>query len=164
MRRSATSTVPPKMYRHFAAVTVLLTATLALFAEGPPHAAAVDRVDKQPHKTEPQPEGPSTFSPATGTEGPDLSTGQFGDDSGPFGTPMDNPAGGRSSSVVLASETLHSTPLSPQYLASLDELEREMLLQGLRENGMLSDDIRQHRTAALMAASENRSGPPSSQH
>jgi hypothetical protein len=47
---------------------------------------------------------------------------------------------------------------SDEYLASLSEEERQLLLQGLQENGMLSPEIRGDRSAAIIAASSRRSG------
>jgi hypothetical protein len=50
---------------------------------------------------------------------------------------------------------------SPEYLASLSEEERQLLLQGLQDNGMLEPDIQSDRTAAISAASRRRSGAAS---
>jgi hypothetical protein len=56
------------------------------------------------------------------------------------------------------------TGYSAAYLASLDARERELLLNGLQQEGMLAPGERERRIAALVATSEARSGASPTNH
>jgi hypothetical protein len=120
------------MYRHFAAVTVLLTAILAMFAEGEDRraqAAPVTRVAERPatprivaanQAAPPAPdwwEVDSSSDEGSGTVGGDGGMVAGFDDS-------DEPGG------------------SSEYPASLSEDERELLLAGMQESGVLDPAAR----------------------
>jgi len=65
------------------------------------------------------------------------------------------------SSMIPDLDEIVAPGYSPEYLASLSEEERELLLRGLQENGMLEPDIQSDRSAAIEAASGRRSGAAS---
>ena len=162
--RRATPAIPPKMYRHFAVVTILLTAGLALFAEGENGEAARALVARE------QASATSAGAPklvrATPASAWFSPTGETEDASFEFGSPMDDPVGGDdpvgSDADALAPglEQAQEAGYSEEYLASLGAQERELLLNGLRENGMLSPEIREDQARSLAAASSRRSGAP----
>ena len=161
MRRTVTPAIPPKMYRHFALVTVLLTAAMAMFANGENRKAAAAPVETAAAQSKPQRSDEAAFGTRSGSD-PAPVVGSFGDDDAiEFGRPMDNPLGGLGSSVFARLDGAEAAGYSPEYLASLRPAERELLLKGLEENGILTDEARAERGAALAAASSRRSGAPS---
>jgi hypothetical protein len=138
MRRAVTPTVPPSMYRHFAILTVVLTAGLAMFAEGENREAQA-----APAAQAVKPAAPVALVTATSTNGSAQAAG-WSDvesyDSG-FGGPMEGLLGGGDSSVIPDLEEGLVPGYSPRYVASLSEEERELLLGGLQESGMLEPEI-----------------------
>jgi hypothetical protein len=162
MRRAATPAIPQKMYRHFALVTVLLTAVMAMFASGENRNAATAHIETQTAENEVRRESQARFGAPKIGGSPAPTVRNFPDDIGEFGRPMDNPRESLSGSVMARQERAEAAGYSPEYLASLSPAEREMLLKGLEENGMLSEEVRAERGAALAAASSRRSGAPTS--
>lgn len=161
MRRAVTPTIPPKMYRHFAVVTVLLTAAVAMFAGGENRKAVAAQVENAEENGS-QVESAPALATRSG-DNPAPVVGSFGSDDGiVFGQPMDNPLGGLSSSVFAKLDGAEAAGYPPDYLASLTPAERELLIKGLEENGLLTDEARADRGAALESASRRRSGAPSS--
>jgi hypothetical protein len=160
MRRAVTPAIPPSMYRHFAIVTLALTTGLAMFAQGENREVQAARVVR------PQPASsaaPPVLARATPSATSQQSPGAWGSDSefdNSFGRPMENLIDG-AGSLIPDLDAIAAPGYSPEYLASLSAEEREMLLQGLRDNGMLSPDIQEERAAALNAASRRRSGAAS---
>jgi hypothetical protein len=148
------------MYRHFALVTMLLTAVVAMFASGENRKAVTAHVEKQTEENELRRESYARFGAPKIGGSPAPTAGSFADDVGEFGRPMDNPRGGLSSSVMARQERAEAAGYSPEYLASLNQAERELLLSGLEENGLLTEQARADRGAALAAASSRRSGAP----
>ena len=128
MRPSLTPAVPPSMYRHFAVVTVLLTAILAMFAEGEnrqaqaapaarqaPSRPTEPRIVVSRQATQPAPEWWEVDSFSDGETG-----GMPGTDSG----------------VVPGFEDIDEPDDPPDYPASLSEDERGRLLAGMHESGV----------------------------
>jgi len=161
MRRASASAIPPHLYRHFAIVTVALTASLAMFADGEGREAqAAQALRQQPTA----PVAPATFELAAENE--DEDSGGWSDDGdfgGGFAAPVAIGFDSADSGIMPELDTLEALGYSPDYLAELNDKERALLLQGLRENGMLTPDIRRRRSAALEAASGRRSGSSSSE-
>ena len=160
MRRTVAYTVPPSMFRHFAIVTLAITAGLAMFADGEGREAQAAQLSR------PAPARPA--APATLARAPDPEDefGSWGDESdfddgggGGFGSPTESFGGGSDYVADLADVMAPGYP--PEYLESLSEEERALLLQGLQANGMLTPEIRRQRRAALSAASDRRSGTSS---
>ena len=96
MRRAPNPSITPQMYRHFAVVTVILTATMALFASGENDQAAAANAAKvaAAHERPAKPPEPA-FKQAESTAD---DTGTWGsDDGGSFGGPtMAAPSSGGS--------------------------------------------------------------------
>jgi hypothetical protein len=159
MRRAVAPAVPPKAYRHFAIVTLAVTASLAMFAEGE------GRERQGPQSA--RPSSAVASAPATLAVSPEIEESAYdgwdgGDDSdGGFGSAAGAVFGGSDSGFIPDLDSLTLPGYPEDYLATLSEAERELLLQGLRENGMLAPELREQRRAALEAASDRRSGTPS---
>jgi len=167
MARALTPAVPPKMYRHFAVFTIALTAGLAMFADGENREAIAARIDQQQHDAELRRASAARFgAPRIGHASPKPDRG-FDDESlrsdHPFGQPMTTfgpQLTYRRTHVIptdLAAQAVEAG-YSEEYLASLSEEERDRLLEGLRENHLLSPAERNRITARLDAASRRRSG------
>ena len=132
MRRAVTPTIPPSLYRHFAVVTVVLTAGLAMFAEGENREAQAASVARTAQDSPPAPATITRASPASASpQAP--SWWEVGDSEiepevsavSQFGEERD-----------LEREAVSEYP--PEYLESLNERERGVLLAGLRESGSAS--------------------------
>lgn len=164
MGRTLTPTIPAKMYRHFALVTLALTAGIAMFAEGENREAAAAQIDdRRERKPQAQMSREIARSPASGRSKPEPRRGRFAEDhevfSRSFGQPMERPAiqfvGGDVLGVAAGGE---SGGYSESYLATLSEEQRALLLAGLQREGLLSPGERQRRAESLVAASARRSG------
>lgn len=94
MRRNTTGPITSEMYRHFATVTVALTALVAFFANGESHKATASA--SQSHRAQPAPAPKQQFEiPQDRDAGRD--SGSFGsDDNDGFGQPMVEAGGGGS--------------------------------------------------------------------
>jgi hypothetical protein len=152
------------MYRHFALVTVLLTASIAMFADGENREAAAAQIEDRP---EPQPTRPdAVLQPPAPRENRDTASrrARFVDSNGfngfdpSFGAPMDKPMGSLATYARRLAPEIAQAGYSDTYLASLSAEERDLLSDGLEQEGMLSPAERERKTAALVAASEARSG------
>jgi hypothetical protein len=159
MVRALPSAIPPKMYRHFATITVLLTLGIAMFAEGESREAAA--AQSEPRETVRRDEAevvkpPIARRPAEHRQRPHQDRGFDGFDPS-FGTPMDNPLSSLATYTEVAS-VVSQAGYSDRYFASLDAEERALLLDGLAKEGLTSPAERERKTAALIAASEARSG------
>jgi hypothetical protein len=160
MRRAVTPAVPPSMYRHFAVVTLVLTLGLAMFADGENREAR--EAPMQTARPRPAPQAHFAASAARDVEATAraFATDMSEDSDNGFGKPMQSMASNLGSSVIPDLSDVTVPGYSQEYLASLSEEERQLLLQGLQESGMLSPEIRGDRSAAIVAASSRRSGRP----
>jgi len=117
------------MYRHFAMVTVLCTAGLAMFADGENQEA------RAAHVAAPAPveeERPAAFATPAASNAPRATFGWNDDADGSFGQPMERMLGAANSSIIPEGVT-QADQYPPEYLASLTKAERELLLSGVRE-------------------------------
>ena len=160
MRRKMSSVIPPEIYRHFAMVTVLLTTGIAMFAEGENREAAV--IDTAPAEASTPAYAAAAPEPAIVRRPPARrsSSGRSGFDGfdASFGPPMDTPLGSTGAYASASLTETAPTGYSERYLESLSAEERNLLLAGLATEGLLSPEERQRKSAALIAASESRSG------
>ena len=143
------------MYRHFAVMTLVLTVGLAMFADGENREAQATQIAPPSAR----PAAPAVLATAAPT-GTSQSAGAWGIDSdldSSFGAPMERLISGAGSMIPDLDEIV-APGYSPEYLASLSDEERALLLQGLQENGMLEPEIQDQRSAAIDAASRRRSG------
>lgn len=165
MVRPTAPAIPLRMYRHFAVATLALTSAMALFADGESRAAVSERLTEEqqanalrresrerfgaPRLARAQPTPVSTFeeTPALGGE---------------FGAPMAKPNGrfSRNGSGMDRASAAQQLGYTQEYLDSLSAEERELLLKGLEQNGLLSEENRTRQAAAIQSASARRSGSP----
>lgn len=161
--------VPAKMYRHFAVVTVALTAALALFAQGEnreyyeEQAAAEERAAEEEAAPR-QAAGQQGNAPAYGEAklARRDSSGSVGFDSGPefdrsFGRGS-GPQGGRYSSQIVPAENSENARFTASHLDKLSEEELQRLLEAIREDGITNEQDRMRAIAVMEAASRRRSG------
>jgi hypothetical protein len=167
MSPSAAIGIPPRMYKHFATLTIAITVMVAVFAEGDDARKAVEPMSGQIEQEIAQREeaaraqvrstlertpidgGAMSVMPANNGDG-----GGFGADSA-FGSPMERPGNGGG---IIPARIAPNDVYSEEYLASLSEEERAALLAGLRDSGMLDAETKQQQIAALDRASAKRSG------
>ena len=169
MARTPPSAVPPKMYRHFALVTVLLTTSVAMFAEGENREVAESRIEQGEERQAVQRDDtevarpPVAHRPAESRkrsyEGPG-----FGGFDPTFGAPMDNPLTSLAANAADVASAVAQTGYSDKYLAALDAEKRALLVAELEKEGLGSPEERERKTAALIAASEARSGTPTANY
>jgi hypothetical protein len=150
------------MYRHFAVVTVLLTAGIAMFAEGENRQARAAQVASQ-ERARPKPAVEALQPPPTRRKPRRRQqflqeTGGFDGFDASFGMPMDLASSAPSSPAGTAASDATQAGYSEAYLSSLDPEERDLLLAGLANEGVLAPRDRQRKSAALIAASQARSG------
>lgn len=152
--------IPMKVYRHFAVVTLALTAFLALFANGENEELRQQAVqERAAHSAGPRP----TATPAYGQ--PELvhrgANGQFGDEAGSdndFGRPTNRGTESRFIDPArLPAANSENAAFTEEYLGSLSEEELDALLRAMREGG-IEDSERRQATAIMEAASRRRSG------
>lgn len=152
--------IPIKVYRHFAVVTLALTAFLALFASGENEELRQQAVQER----SPQSAGPRTApTPAYGQ--PELArrgaNGQFGDEAGSdndFGRPSMRGGDARFiNPASLPAANSENAAFTQEYLDSLSEEELDALLRAMREGG-IDDSERRQATAVMEAGSRRRSG------
>lgn len=160
--------VPTKMYRHFAVVTVLLTASLAVFADGENEEYyAQQTAAQQPQQStesETPPERKDIGAPAYGEA---QLTRRDGAASGGFsnGPEFDSsygrasgPGGSRFSSQLVPADNSENAGFTAAHLDKLSEQELTRLLEALREDGIESESERRNAVAVMEAASRRRSG------
>ena len=168
--------IPVKMYRHFAVVTIALTATLALFADGEnaeivaEHLAERERAEQLRDAEARRLQGPRV--PA----GSDLSPGSFAEDGGGFGAPTAPVEGGGgggyrppagSPAAARAAYTNPNRPggrragpmqYSQAYLDSLTEEQYQALMQGIPPEQRVNAAERQRQIDTLQRAGAQRAG------
>lgn len=161
MARISKSPVPVKMYKHFASVTVMLTAAIAMFADEDQRGAS-----EQAHAREAQVSSSSRNIPAFGEARLALAqpetAGAFGDESGgDFGQPMLTTGGDNRSSLArrAASTSRQTLPhMTAEEVAALPEEEYRRLLALYAAAGVIEDVDRSAQISEVEAASARRMG------
>ena len=156
MRRTIAPAIPPKMYRHFAVVTVLLTAGLALFADGENREAVAGHIEQRQQEAEVREASYAKFgaprlggSAARRAERYDFDEGSDFDKD--FGNAMERPSGGRRSGITEDEQMALAAGYSSEYLSKLTPAELERLMAALRQNVMAQ--------AAAAAAAQAAAAP-----
>ncbi len=150
----------PRIYRHFAIVTLAVTALVGIFADGENREAIAQAQQQQSRE-------PIRIKPPEKKEREGREGGSFGSVGGRFGTPMVNPGGSRSDAIETIGPSqvparTNPTGLSDAEFARLSPKEREALIQKIREQQFgLSPEIRARQIENLVAASTARSGAES---
>jgi hypothetical protein len=156
MARKQPSVIPPKVYRHFALVTVLLTAGIAMFADSENREASAQVAPRESglrQESIPKP----LVAPRTTRRKHHFAQDGEGF-AAPFGAPMDEAPGSLVAQTTQLAPDAAPAGYSDHYLASLGPDERRLLLEGLEKEGLLSPEEREHKSRALIAASQARSG------
>ena len=137
MRRASLSLVPPRMYRHFAAVTLALTTVLAMFADGERHQAqAAQKPEPQPTA----PAGPPRFANPHDSPVRDPVPRSWYEEAGldvAFGQPMQRLLDSASSSVATLEQVTPAGIEEEEEAAESGQLtaaDREELLRQLRDS------------------------------
>lgn len=163
MARLAKQPIPMKVYRHFAVITLAATALLAILSDSESHEAVSTAIEEHREESALRRESEARFADAHDAVAPVAAS--FSDDA-PAGQPALalRPSTG---AAIPADPRLATDPITaqaeaigypPEVLARMTPAEREQLVEGLQDAGMLSPTERKGRTAALLAASSTRSG------
>lgn len=127
--------ISPKMYRHFAIVTVVISATIAMFADGDRRDAIAEGIAQREQKAElSQQEREKTGPRQVGTL--PQQSGSWGSDSvGGFGSPMDNSSVSDGSSIYAGARTPMTirVEVDPAVLAKMTPEQRAAYLKKLEE-------------------------------
>lgn len=162
--------IPYKVFRYFAAVTVMLTATLAVFAqEAPKHSASTTPTEADAtassssgsrHANKGHPDEPAFGQPEFVVKRG--SFGAFGDEAGPgsgYGRPHVSHVRNRLLSYSeLPAANSENAAFTQAYLDSLSDEELAALLEALRASGIQSSTDRERIASVMEAASRRRSG------
>lgn len=157
--------ISPKMYRHFAIITVVISATVAMFADGNRREAISDGIAKREQRAELTKQEREKFgSPQVGTL--PAQGGSWGSESnGGFGSPMDASQANDGSAVFAGDRTpmIVRIEVDPAVLAKMTPEQRAAYLKKLEEErrrrieqGQPIPD--QSQIQNLIAASAARSG------
>jgi len=162
MVRALPSAIPSKMYRHFALVTVLLTTSVAMFADGEGREARATQVAEHDKQEALRQEAAEQVAKPTITRRVPQPRHRFAQEvrgfDVSFGAPMDSAAGSLTAYARELTAGVTQAGYSDAYLASLGSQERDLLLEGLAREGLLSPEERERKSAALVAASRARRG------
>ena len=153
--------VPAKLYKHFAAVTIVLTATIAMFADEDQRAAA-EQVQSRSTSSKPAPRSTPAYGEARLTRAEESTSGSFGSEGGGFGAPMTTPPGGGNRSSVarraVGSNRQILPNMTPEEVAALSEEEYERLRTLYVAAGAIEDVDRSAQMSSVEAASARRMG------
>lgn len=154
--------VPAKLYKHFAAATLVMTAAIAMFADEGQRASA-EQISHEPSA----PLEKSRDVPAYGVgrllRAEPAVKGSFGDEGGAFGAPMMTPGGevGGRSSIARRAVSTDRQPLpnmTPEEVAALPQDEYERLRALYVAAGAIEDVDRSAQISEVEAASARRMG------
>lgn len=165
MPRLAKSPVPAHLYRHFAIVTIGLTLVLALFTDGENRQAIAQEIESREEQAAFARASAQKFGKPKLLQAPPPSIGSFGEDvamgaattpsrSGAIGRLTPSTPPGTAANIAAA----RSVGYPEQQLATMGQSEREQLVKGLRSAGVLDQEERRRRAAALFTQSAARSG------
>lgn len=151
--------IPWQMYRHFAVITVLITACLAMVANGENGQAADDAAEQaaaqQAAASRPRPAATPAYGRARLARN---DAGQFGSEyDASFGEATDRSAArGSASSLPLANS--ENAGFTDAYLDSLSPQDLQQLLDNLQAAGATTASERNRILMVIEAASRRRSG------
>ncbi|MCP5378794.1 MAG: hypothetical protein H6914_00010 [Novosphingobium sp.] len=160
----------PKVYRHFAVVTLVVTLLMAMFADGENREAMADEIRSRERAAETKSVSAAKYGTAKliKSTGLERKGGGFGKDSGEFGAPMDtvgsqveyNPEvfkGGAAPKFVPGA--YRQFGISKAEWDSLSDEDRAKLIAEMHGGGLSTDpEIRKAQLDKLIAASARRSG------
>jgi hypothetical protein len=153
----------PKVYRHFAVITVAVTLLVAVFADGENREALAQSAAAQSGSTH-----AIRIEKPKKKERDGQAEGSFGTTGGQFGAPMVSPGGSRDDNLRTTgpqqvAASYNPSGLSDEEWAKLSPAKREELVRKLREQRYgASPEARSREVANMVAASAGRSGSNSS--
>ncbi|MDE2563253.1 MAG: hypothetical protein KGL48_13505 [Sphingomonadales bacterium] len=157
--------ISPKMYRHFAIVTVVISATVAMFADGNRREAITDGVARREQMAALKQQERKKFGPKMIGSPPPERNSWGSDAPGGFGAPMDSSTVDDGSSVVPGSRAPMEVTIEvdPAVLAKMTPEQRKAYLKKLedeRRRRMAQGPVMpsQSQINNLIAASAARSG------
>lgn len=168
MAKISKPAVPVKLYKHFAVLTVVLTATIALFADGENGQAGTDPIEPGAEETRVQqasqeiPARPRLLRRQSTRQGSFDDSGEF---DAAYGQPMDN--AGISADFTNAPRSTHVSRrilpnMTPEEVSALSQEEYERLLALYVAAGAIEDVDRSAQMSEIEAASARRMGHNSS--
>ena len=165
MAKIAQPPVLHKAYRHFAVITVVIAALLALFTSGENSEAVAVQIEQHEREAQLQRISAERTRPAQLARREQASESSFAaSDAQVFGKPMDqirSSSGSSTANTGGATRTGEHTVIpgySREYLNSLTEQQYRQLLDNLQQAGMFSPEEREQNLANLSAGSQRRSG------
>lgn len=154
--------IPLKMYKHFAVVTLLLTATIAMFADSDNRQAVAEHVEERQRMEALRAAEAERFGQRELVRRDQGTPGSFGDEGFNYGAPTDTPhASGAGGGSRRARRGRPEVPgYSREYVAGLSEDEYEALIASLpdAERAVAEQAQNQSHVAEMSAASARRSG------
>lgn len=175
MAKISTPALTPKMYRHFAVITLVSTLLMAVFSDGESREAVAAEMAARQRQAELQKASQEKYGKPSLIRADEESGGGGGgsgwsDSGGDYGEPMDA-AGSRVQRISnfgaaparadggYAPEAYAQYGISQAELAQLSPDERAALLARVRAGGMAVDPReRQRQIDALLSSSRNRAG------
>ena len=154
--------VPVKMYKHFAVVTVGMTAMIALFADGENREAAAGHIENRHEEARVRAASQEITGAPRLVRADRQSAGSFGSEaSGDFGQPMDNTGisadfSNASRSTNRSRQTLPN--MTPEEVAALSQEEYDRLRRLYAAAGAIEDVDRSAQMSEVEAASARRMG------
>lgn len=162
MARISKPPVPVKMYKHFAVVTVGLTATIALFADGENREAAASHIEGRQEQARVQAASQQITGAPRLVRADQQSVGAFGSEaSGDFGQPMTETATSAEFSNASRSTNRSRQPLpnmTPEEVSALSQEEYDRLRRLYAAAGAIEDIDRSAQMSEVEAASARRMG------
>jgi hypothetical protein len=166
-RRAPPATVTPRMYRHFAVLTLAITLVVGVFADGENRKAAASEVRAAQ-------DAPSQSASTELVRKDGAAHGRFSDEAGfdgPFGAPMDTAGAEAHDGIVLAELADASGGGVPAgfnrygiaddvWAALTDEQKRTLIARREAEEAAAQAPDRMAQIDDLLAASRARSGEP----
>lgn len=166
VRRKQTPVSPYRIYRHFAVVTVVLTAGVAILADGERRAALAEEIEVREQRNELEIASQEKFGKPKLVKKTPQGGGSFGSDSGDFGDPMDDH--GSSGSGYVPADLWSSGDSGPVYSrlglteaqwAALSEDQRAALRRKADEEAARARTAeRRDQVDRLLGASARRAG------
>lgn len=153
--------VPVKMYKHFAAVTVVLTAAIAMFADED-HRVVAEQAQARSATSSQSSRSTPAYGEARMTRAEPEAVGSFGDDARDgFGQPMMETGGDNRSSIARRAVSTSRQPLpnmTPEEVAALSQEEYDRLRALYAAAGAIEDHDRSAQMSEVEAASARRMG------
>jgi hypothetical protein len=167
VRRKQNQGSPMRMYRHFAVVTLVLTAAMAIFADGERRGAMAEEIAARQQRARLEQASVAKFGKPKLVSKVAQGPGSFAPDPGGYGEPMVETGGGNSSYIPEANgvqgryvpAAYNRYGLTEDAWDDLSETEREVLRQEARKEAALAaSSERQHQIELLRESSARRSG------